>query len=100
MPASPTLPYIGPVLTELSAVGGALDESVSHREWTFLLIVLTYSFVPTVGGLLRIVERGGGAEVITENPRVARSAAMGGAPPGGVIPPTSNDPDRVGPPRG
>lgn len=44
-------------------------KSVSRREWTFLAFILVYSFVPTFGGLLRVVELGGGPAIVPENPR-------------------------------
>ena len=43
--------------------------SVSSREWTFLAIILIYSFVPTFGGLFRITELQGGPAIVPENPR-------------------------------
>jgi uncharacterized membrane protein len=43
--------------------------SISSREWTFLAIILIYSFVPTFGGLFRVVELLGGPATIPANPR-------------------------------
>ena len=45
-------------------------KSVSRREWALLAIILFYSFVPTFGGLLRVIELGGGPAIVPENPRV------------------------------
>ena len=43
--------------------------TVSSREWTFLAIILIYSFVPTFAGLFRIPELFGGPAIIPANPR-------------------------------
>lgn len=43
--------------------------SVSKGEWMFLATILIYSFVPTFGGLFRIVELSGGPAIAPENPR-------------------------------
>jgi len=42
---------------------------VSRREWALLAFILVYSFLPTFGGLLRVIELGGGPAIIPENPR-------------------------------
>ena len=42
---------------------------VSNREWALLARILAFSIVPTLGGLLRVVELGGGPTIIPENPR-------------------------------
>ena len=42
---------------------------ISSREWMFLAIVLIYSFVPTFGGLIRIVEFLGGHAILPANER-------------------------------
>ena len=42
---------------------------LSRREWTILLIIFAYSFIPVFGGLFRIVELTGGPAVAPENPR-------------------------------
>ena len=42
---------------------------VSNREWALLASILAFSIVPTLGGLLRVVELGGGPTIIPENPR-------------------------------
>lgn len=44
-------------------------KTVSRREWSLLAIILFYSFVPTFGGLLRVIELGGGPAIVPENPR-------------------------------
>ena len=44
-------------------------KTVSKREWALLAIILVYSFVPTFGGLLRVIELGGGPAIVPENPR-------------------------------
>ncbi len=42
---------------------------VSRREWILLAIILIYCFVPTFGGLFRVIELGGGPVIVPENPR-------------------------------
>lgn len=42
---------------------------LSGREWTLLAIIFVLSFLPTFGGLLRVVELSGGVAVLPENPR-------------------------------
>lgn len=42
---------------------------LSRREWTILLFIFAYSFIPVFGGLFRIVEFTGGPAVAPENPR-------------------------------
>lgn len=42
---------------------------LSRREWTILLFILLYSFIPVFGGLLRILELAGGPAVAPENLR-------------------------------
>ncbi len=44
-------------------------KSISRYEWAFLAFILFYSFVPTFGGLLRVVELLGGPVIVPENPR-------------------------------
>lgn len=44
-------------------------KTVTRRERTLLAIILVYSFVPTFGGLLRVIELGGGPAIVPENPR-------------------------------
>ena len=52
----------------MQANGHAM-KTVSRREWALLAIILVYSFVPTFGGLLRVIELGGGPAIVPENPR-------------------------------
>ncbi|MDJ0630676.1 MAG: DUF2306 domain-containing protein [Rhodobacter sp.] len=47
--------------------------SVGKREWVFLAIILIYSFVPTFGGLFRVLELLGGPAIAPENPRASGS---------------------------
>ncbi len=42
---------------------------LSRREWMFLAFVFIYSFIPTFGGLFRIVELAGGSAIVPQNPR-------------------------------
>lgn len=42
---------------------------ISRREWAFLVLIVLYSFIPAVFGLLRIPELLGGPMVIPPNPR-------------------------------
>ena len=44
-------------------------KSVSRSEWTLFALIMLYSLVPTVGGLLRVLELAGGPAIIPENPR-------------------------------
>jgi uncharacterized membrane protein len=44
-------------------------KTVSKSEWALLAIILIYSFVPAFGGLLRVIELGGGPAIVPENPR-------------------------------
>jgi len=46
---------------------------ISRREWGVLAFVLAYSFIPSIGGLLRVIELGGGPGIIPENPRALAS---------------------------
>ena len=43
--------------------------SLSRREWAFLALILLYSFIPAVFGLLRLPELLGGPAIIPPNPR-------------------------------
>lgn len=45
----------------------------SRREAMFLAFIFIYSFVPTFGGLLRVVELLGGLAIVPENPRAIAS---------------------------
>ena len=42
---------------------------ISRREWAFLALIVLFSFVPAVFGLLRIPELLGGPPIIPPNPR-------------------------------
>ena len=42
---------------------------LTRREWALFAFILLYSFVPTFGGLLRILELAGGPAIAPENPR-------------------------------
>jgi uncharacterized membrane protein len=42
---------------------------ISRREWAFLALIVLYSFIPAVFGLLRIPELLGGPMIIPPNPR-------------------------------
>jgi hypothetical protein len=42
---------------------------VSRREWAFLALIVLYSFIPSVFGLLRIPELLGGPTIVPPNPR-------------------------------
>ena len=42
---------------------------LSRLEWTILLIIFVYSFIPAFGGLFRILELAGGPAVVPENVR-------------------------------
>ncbi|MEQ8735241.1 MAG: DUF2306 domain-containing protein [Rhodospirillaceae bacterium] len=42
---------------------------LSRPEWTILLFILIYSFIPAFGGLFRILELTGGPAIAPENPR-------------------------------
>ena len=44
-------------------------KTVNRREWALLAIILVFSFVPTFGGLFRVIELGGGPAVLPNNPR-------------------------------
>lgn len=43
--------------------------SLSRREWAFLALIVLYSFIPAVFGLLRLPELLGGPMIIPPNPR-------------------------------
>ncbi|MEL7167475.1 MAG: DUF2306 domain-containing protein [Pseudomonadota bacterium] len=43
--------------------------ALTRGEWTFLVAVFVYSFIPSIVGLLRIPELLGGAVVVPVNPR-------------------------------
>jgi len=43
--------------------------NISTREWALFSSLLAYSLVPAFGGLLRVIELGGGPAIVPENPR-------------------------------
>jgi len=43
---------------------------LTKREWTLLISIIVYSFIPAFGGLIRLLELAGGPALIPENPRV------------------------------
>lgn len=44
-------------------------KSLSRPEWTLLAFITVYSFIPSVGGLIRVLELAGGPTIAPENPR-------------------------------
>jgi hypothetical protein len=42
---------------------------LKKSEWAFLGIIFAYSFIPAVGGLIRVLELAGGPQIAPENPR-------------------------------
>lgn len=44
---------------------------LSKSEWAILIFVLVYSFIPTFGGLFRVLEFAGGPAIAPENPRAS-----------------------------
>ena len=42
---------------------------LGKSEWIILVVILVYSFVPVVGGLIRVFELAGGPQIAPENPR-------------------------------
>lgn len=48
---------------------GHFMKILSRYEWTILLFILVYSFIPAFGGLFRILEFAGGPAVVPENLR-------------------------------
>ncbi|MGB3626387.1 MAG: DUF2306 domain-containing protein [Henriciella sp.] len=44
-------------------------KSLSRSEWTLLACIMVYSFIPAVGGLIRVLELAGGPAIAPENPR-------------------------------
>lgn len=42
---------------------------LTTREWTILVSIVVYSFVPVFGGLIRFLELVGGPAIMPENPR-------------------------------
>jgi uncharacterized membrane protein len=45
---------------------------LSRIEWIVLAFIITYSFIPSFGGLIRVLDLIGGPAIIPENPRAAR----------------------------
>ncbi|MEH6523806.1 DUF2306 domain-containing protein [Sulfitobacter sp.] len=44
---------------------------LSKSEWTILTLILVYSFIPTFGGLFRVLEFVGGPAIAPDNPRAS-----------------------------
>lgn len=44
-------------------------KSLSRSEWTLLAFILVYSFIPAVGGLIRVLELAGGPAIAPQNLR-------------------------------
>jgi uncharacterized membrane protein len=44
---------------------------LNKSEWAILMFVLVYSFIPTFGGLFRVLELVGGLAIMPENPRAS-----------------------------
>lgn len=44
-------------------------KTITTREWTLLVFILVYSFVPTFGGLVRIADLAGVVTIMPDNPR-------------------------------
>lgn len=42
---------------------------LTKREWSLLISIVVYSFIPVFGGLIRVLELAGGLALIPENPR-------------------------------
>ncbi len=42
---------------------------LTTREWTILISIVVYTFIPAFGGMIRILELAGGPALIPENPR-------------------------------
>ena len=42
---------------------------LGKSEWVVLGVILVYSFIPVVGGLIRVLELAGGPQIAPENPR-------------------------------
>jgi len=42
---------------------------LTTREWTILISIVVYSFIPAFGGVIRILELAGGPVLMPENPR-------------------------------
>lgn len=44
-------------------------KSISRAEWIILSLILIYSFIPSVGGLVRVFELAGAPSIMPKNPR-------------------------------
>lgn len=44
-------------------------KTLTTREWTLLVLILVYSFVPTFGGLVRVADLAGLLTIMPDNPR-------------------------------
>lgn len=44
-------------------------KSLSRSEWALLAFIMVYSFIPAIGGLLRVLELAGGPAIGPPNPR-------------------------------
>ena len=44
---------------------------LSRAEWAILAVVIVYTFIPTFGGLIRVLELAGGPVIAPENPRAS-----------------------------
>lgn len=42
---------------------------LKKTEWAVLSLILVYSFIPAVGGLIRVLELAGGPQIVPVNPR-------------------------------
>lgn len=42
---------------------------LGKSEWVVLVVIFVYSFIPVVGGLIRVLELAGGPQIAPENPR-------------------------------
>lgn len=42
---------------------------LTTREWTILIFIVVYSFIPAFGGVIRILDLAGGPSLMPENPR-------------------------------
>lgn len=46
---------------------------LQRSEWIVLAIIMIYSFIPVVGGLIRVLELAGGPQIAPVNPRALRA---------------------------
>lgn len=51
------------------------ERMLTRGEWAILVLVILYSFVPSFGGLIRVVELAGGPAIAPENPRALADPA-------------------------